>query len=110
MNSFNPEGYTRTMVMTQDGQHIALFMNSLTNVFSVMATAEENMEDSEEFDSFETFSHKGKTMRYGDLSDEDRDSKALIIPYKEHDMFIILVTVPGKDKNTLLRWADELDF
>jgi len=74
MNSFNPEGYVRTMVVNQDGQHMALFINSLTNVFSVIATAEENMEGSEEFDSFETFSHKGKTMHYGDLNDEDRDS------------------------------------
>jgi hypothetical protein len=113
MNSFNPEGYVRTMVVNQDGQHVALFINGLTNVVSVMATAEENVEDSEEFgsfDSFETFTHKGKTMHYGDLSNEDMDGKALVIPYKEHDMFIIIMTVPGKDKDTLLRWADELDF
>ena len=113
MNSFNPEGYVRTMVVNQDGQHVALFINGLTNVVSVMATAEENMEDSEEFgafDSFETFTHKGKTMHYGDLSNDDREGKALVVPYKEHDMFIIIMTVPGKDKNTLLRWADELDF
>jgi hypothetical protein len=110
MNSFNPEGYVRTMVVNQDGQHIALFMNSLTNVVSVMATAEENMADGIEDDSFETFNHKGKTMYYGDLSDEDSEGKALIIPYKEHDMYIILMTSPGKDKNTLLRWADEFNF
>lgn len=110
MNSFNPDGYVRTMVVNQDGQHFALFVNSLTNVVSVIATAEENMEEGGEFDTFETFTHKGKTLRYGDLSDEDTEGKVLIIPFKEYNMFIILMTTPGKDKNTLLKWADELNF
>lgn len=112
MNSFKPEGYTLMMVLSQDGQHIALFTRGMTNVVSVMATSDKNMEDidNDEMNEFETFTHKGKTMRYGDLSNDDMDGKALIIPYKEHDMYIILMSVPGKDKNTLLEWADEFDF
>lgn len=110
MNSFNPEGYSRMMVMNQDGQHIALFTRGMTNVVSVMATSDGNMEETDEIDAFETFTHNGKTMRYGDLSDVDMDGKALIIPYKEHDMYIILMSSPGKDKNTLVKWADEFDF
>lgn len=110
MNSFNPAGYVRTMVVNQDGQHVALFINSLTNVVSVIATADVNMEESPEMESFETFTHKGRTMHYGALSDEDMDGKALIIEYKEHHMYIIIMTAPGKDKNTLVQWADALDF
>ena len=111
INTFNPAGYSRMMVTNQDGQHIALYSQGMTNVISVMATAEENMVFEGDMNKFETFTHKGKTMRYGNLDDEgDMDGKALIIPYSEHDMYIIIMSAPGKDKNTLLKWADELDF
>lgn len=110
MNSFNPEGYTRTRVISEDGQHFALFLNNLNNVLSVIATAEENMKQTDEFNSLETFTHKGRTMYYGNLSGGDEDGKVLMIQYKEHDMYIILMAAPAKDKNTLLNWADKLDF
>ena len=111
INNFNPDGYVRAMVMSQDGQHIALYTSGgFTNVVSVIATAMENAEDAGEFNDFETFRHNGKTMRYGDISEDDMDGKALIIPYEEHNMYIILMNSPGKDKNTLLDWADQLDF
>ena len=110
INTFNPEGYSRMMVMNQDGQHVAIYTKGMSNVVSVMATAEENMEFEGDMSEFETFTHKGKTMHYGDLSEDDMDGKALVIPYKEHDMYIILMSAPGKDKSTLLKWADELDF
>jgi hypothetical protein len=110
INTFNPEGYSRMMVMNQDGQHVAIYTKGMSNVVSVMATAEENMEFEGDMSKFETFTHKGKTMHYGDLSEDDMDGKALVIPYQEHNMYIILMSTPGKDKNTLLKWADELDF
>ena len=110
INTFNPEGYSRMMVINQDGQHVAIYTKGMSNVVSVMATAEENMEFEGDMSKFETFTHKGKTMHYGDLSEDDMDGKALVIPYSEHDMYIILISAPGKDKNTLLKWADELDF
>ena len=113
INSFNPDGYARSMVMSQDGQHIALYTSGgFTNVVSVIATAMENAEDAgeSEFNTFETFRHNGKTMRYGDISEDEMNGKALVIPYEEHDMYIILMSSPSKDKNTLLDWADQLDF
>jgi len=113
VSHFNPDGYIRTMVMSQDGQHFALYTGGgYTNVVSVIATAMENAEDAgeNEFNDFETFRHNGKTMRYGDITDEEMNGKALIIPYEEHDMYIILMSSPGQDKETLLDWADQLDF
>ena len=112
MNAFNPKGYTRMMVMNQDGQYMAMFTKGFANIISVMATAQENMEEDpdEDLQNFETFSHGGKTLRYGDIAEDDMDGKALIIPYKEHDMYIVLLTAPGKDKASLLKLADELDF
>ena len=111
INNFNPDGYARSMVMSQDGQHIALYTSGgFTNVVSVIATDMENAKDEGDFKSFETFKHNGKTMRYGDISEDDMDGKVLIIPYEEHNMYIILMNSPGKDKSTLLNWADQLDF
>jgi len=110
MDLFSPEGYSRMMVMSQDGQHIALFTKGMTNVVSVMATNDKNIDFEGDMSGFETFSHRGKTMHYGDLSDEDMDGKALIVPYKEYDMYIILMSAPGKDKASLLKWADEFSF
>jgi len=111
INSFDPAGYTKTMVMQQDGQHIALFMQGFGNVISVMASSDKNLvEEEEDFSQFESFRHDGKTLHYGDLTEEDMSGKALIVPYPEHDMYIIFLTVPGSSKETMLQWADELDF
>ena len=112
INAFNPEGYSLMMVRSEDGQHIALYTGGgFTNIISVIATAEDNMDFEGGMNEFETFTHQGKTLRYGDLDqDEEMSGKALVIPYKEHDMYIILMSAPGKDKNTLIKLADKLNF
>ena len=112
INAFHPEGYSLMLVRSEDGQHIALYTKGgFANIITVIATAEENMEFEGEMNEFETFTHQGKTLRYGDLDqDEEMTGKALLIPYKEHDMYIILMSAPGKDKNTLIKIADKLNF
>ncbi|NPD44633.1 MULTISPECIES: DUF4412 domain-containing protein [unclassified Lentimicrobium] len=111
INGFNPEGYVRAMVMQQDGQHVAIYMQGFGNIISVMATSDENLVDEQEdFAQFESFRHDGKTMRFGDLTTDGTVGKALIIPYEEHDMYILLLSAPGKSKEALLDMADELDF
>lgn len=111
INGFNPEGYTRAMVMQQDGQHVAMYMQGFGNILSVMATSDENLvEEEEDFNQFESFRHDGKTMRFGDLTADGTVGKALIIPFEEHDMYILLLAAPGKSKEAMLDMADELDF
>lgn len=111
INAFNPEGYVRAMVMQQDGQHVAMYMQGFGNIISVMATSDENLvEEEEDFAQFESFRHDGKTMRFGDLSADEIVGKALIIPYEEHDMYILLLSAPGKSKEAMLDMADQLDF
>ena len=110
MERFIPEGYNKTFVTTQDGQHVAVFNQGLTNIISVVATSSDNMENDEEFDQFESFNHGGKTFRYGDLSEEDMNGKALIIPYPEHNMYIILLAAPGLDRDAMVNMADGLSF
>jgi len=111
MNNFNPEGYTRTMVMNRDGQHIALYMNGLAQMISIIATSEENVEGNEsEFSEFESFSRGGKSMRYGTLEEDGTISDALLVKYPEHDMYIIVMGLPATDRNTLAGWHEQLDF
>jgi hypothetical protein len=112
MNSFNPEGYVRAMVMNQDGQHMAMYTQGFANIITIIASAKENMEDipESELKGFETFSHQGKTCYYGKISDEEMEGKVLIIPYDEFDMDIMIMTAPAKDKSTMLKWADEFNF
>ena len=111
INSFNPEGYVRAMVMQQDGQHIAMYMQGFGDILSVMATSDENLiEEEEDFAQFESFRHDGKTMHFGDLTADGTVGKALIIPFEEHDMYILLLAAPGKSKEVMLDMADELDF
>lgn len=111
INGFNPEGYVRAMVMQQDGQHVAMYMQGFGNIVSVMATSDENLvEEEEDFAQFESFRHDGKTMRFGDLTADGTVGKALIIPYEEHDMYILLLSAPGKSKDAMLDMADQLDF
>lgn len=108
---FNPEGYTRGIVMNQEGQHFALYMQGMGQMMTVIATAEENIESNNaEFTGFEEFTHNGRTMRYGVLEEEGTTSNALLIKYPSHDMYIILMAVPANDKTSLLNWADDLGF
>ncbi|MDP2721408.1 MAG: hypothetical protein Q8O72_01520 [Bacteroidales bacterium] len=108
---FNPEGYTRGMILNQEGQHFALYMKSMGEMVTVLATASENIESQEsEFVGFEEFTHHGRTMRYGILEEDGKASDALLIKYNNHDMYIILMSLPAIDKNTLLSWSDNLEF
>lgn len=111
INGFNPAGYVRAMVMQQDGQHVAMYMQGFGDIVSVMATSDENLvEEEEDFAQFESFRHDGKTMRFGDLTADGTVGKALIIPYEEHDMYILLLSAPGKSKEVMLDMADQLSF
>jgi len=107
---FTPEGFARTMVMNQEGQHVAMYNQGYTNIVSVVATSMENAEEDDETDQFETFQHKGKTMRYGEMLNDGVVGHILIITYKQYNMYIILLSVPGKSKETMLDWSDKLDF
>ena len=112
MNGFNPDGYMRTMVMSQDGQHMALYSQGFSNIITIIATAYENMDEMPESErqGFVAFNHHGKQCYYGSISDEEMEGKVLMIPYKEFDMNIMIMTAPGKDKSTMLNWAAEFDF
>lgn len=110
VNGFNPEGHVRTMVMNQDGQYMALYNQGFTNMVVIIATSSKNMDGEEEEMNFESFTHKGKTIKYGEMDSEGMTGKGLLVPYDNHNMHIMLMSMPGKDKQILLNWLEELDF
>lgn len=110
VNGFNPEGYARTMVMNQGGQYMALYNQGFTNMVIVVATSSKNMDENDEEMNFESFNHRGKTLRYGEMESEGMTGKGVLIPFDEHDMHIMIMSMPGKDKQTIVKWADELEF
>jgi len=110
VNGFNPEGYIRTMVMNQDGQYIALYNQGFADMVVLIATSSKNVEENDEEMPFETFSHKGKILKYGEMDSEGLTGKGLLVPFNEYDMHIMLMSMPGKDKQTLLNWLDQLNF
>lgn len=110
INEFNPKGYVRAMVMNQDGQYMAIYNHGFTDMIMVIATSSKNVDDSDENMSFETFSYKGKTLKYGEMNSEGMTGKGLLVPFDEHDMHVMLMSMPGKNKDTLLEYLDELNF
>lgn len=112
INSFTPEGFIRTIVLSQEGQHMAMYNQGFASIISVVATSMQDFdqEKSDELNQFEKFNHNGKAMYYGDLEEDGTSGKALLIPYNQYDMYIFILSVPGADKNTMVKWSDELDF
>ena len=111
VNDFTPDGYTQSMVMNQDGQYLAVYNKGFTNMITIIASSEDNIEEDDgDVEGFETFTHNGKEMRYGNLAEEGMPGTALIVPYEEHDMYILIMAAPSKDKETLVKYSDNLDF
>lgn len=110
VNGFNPEGYARTMVLNQDGQYMALYNQGFTNMVVVIATSSKNLEESDEEMQFESFNYKGKTLKYGEMDSEGMTGKGILVPFDEHNMHIMIMSMPGKDKDTLLEYLDQLEF
>ena len=112
INKYSPQGYTRAMMMNEGEQYMALYTQGFSQIISIVATAYENMENipEEESKEMESFTYKGKTLYYGRIMDEDMDGTALIIPYKKHQMNVVIMCAPGQSKDQLLEIADDLDF
>ncbi len=101
------EGYRYMGTNNVDGMYAATFMNGMKSVM-VMAQAEENIEEDEEYNSFKPFTHNGHTCRFGEL-DEDEGS-ALIVEYPRDDMVITIAAMPTKSKDDMLKIEDKLQF
>jgi hypothetical protein len=106
VHSFSYPGYVNRGVHSMDGMHACTLMKGMESIM-IMAESKKNSEESDHA-GFETFFHNGHKCYYGVI--EDEDGNALIIDYPTYDMYIIIASIPGTDKLSLLSISDKLKF
>lgn len=111
INSFNYDGYKKMMCISAEGAHSAMFSKNTNEGVIVSAMSRKNGDISKQ-GSFETFTHRGKTCRYGKIDEEEEedDSMVLVIEIPNYDTYITLVSTPPQTKAEMLKVLDELGF
>jgi hypothetical protein len=99
--------YTQTMVMEEDGQYMAMYMSGMGSMIMITGSGY----SSEEFESgFETFIHKGKTMKYGNIAEGGNSISLLIVLYPAQKLMILINSLSEMAKDDLIDIADKLEF
>lgn len=111
INNFNYEGYSKMMCLSAEGAHSAMFSKNTNESFIVSAMSRKNG-DISKHGRFETFTHNGKTCKYGKIDDTDGEdeSRLLIIEIPKYDTYITLVSTPPQTKAEMLKLHDKLGF
>jgi len=107
VNACEVEGYTCSAINSIEGMHAATFTKGMANVM-VMAQSDKNMEDDDEFNSFDSFRKNGHTCHYGELNEEN--GSALVVEYPSDDMIVTFLAMPKKSKEELLKFESKMQF
>jgi hypothetical protein len=109
VNTFKPDGYAVMMVLNEGGEYIAMLNQGMESFISVMLSNYYEVDlISEEMQGFEAITHNGKTCYYGDWNEGEMTGKAIMIPFREHNVMSVIMASPAKDKNSILKLADRL--
>ena len=100
-------GYTQTMAMEEDGDYMAMYMSGMGSMIMIMGSgyASEDMDE-----GFESFTHKGKTMKFGTITEGGNSVSMLIVLYPDNKLMISINSMTGLSKNELIKIADKLTF
>lgn len=99
--------YPRKQFNHYDGIPTAIFIKDPSTVLSI--AAESNSASPEALISnSSSFMHNGHHCIYGNVKDET--GTLLFVEYAEHNMYIIIASMPGKSKRELLDISDQLKF
>lgn len=101
------EGYRCASVNTIDGAHMAIFRKGLNTVV-VTASSDKDMEEDDEFNSFDSFRHNGQACHYGVM--EEDNACVLIVEYPSDNMIISVMASPKKKKEEMSEISDKFDF
>ncbi len=107
------DSYNRTTVMNMEGeQYMAVYMKSLTDAFTIVATSMEDadFDNSEDEDVLEKFKHDGRTMYYRETTDDGMTMRGITIEYKKFNTLITLVATSSINKEQLLDIYSDLNF
>ena len=107
LSDISSAGYTQTMVMQEDGDYMAMYMSGTGSMLMIMASGYTDEDDDE---GFESFSHKGKTMKYGSMPGGDSSISMLIVLYPANKLMIDINSMSGMSKDELIKIAETLSF
>jgi len=107
LSGISGAGYTQTMVMQEEGEYMAMYMSSMGAMIMITGSGY----SSEEYESgFETFTHKGKTMKYGNISEGGNSISMLIMLYPAQKLMVSINSMSEMAKDDLIGIADKLEF
>jgi len=107
LSGISGAGYTETMAMEEDGQYMAMYMSGMGSMIMITGSGY----SSDEYESgFETFTHKGKTMKYGNISEGGNSISMLIVLYPAQKLMILINSMSEMAKDNLIGIADKFEF
>lgn len=107
LNGLGSAGYTQTMVMQEDGQYMAMYMSGMGSMLMIIGSGY----SSEDLDAgFESFTHKGKSMKYGNIAEGGNSISILVVLYPTQNLMITINSMSGMAKDDLIGIADKLKF
>ncbi|MBN2018191.1 MAG: hypothetical protein JW794_08720 [Candidatus Cloacimonetes bacterium] len=107
ISGISSSGYTQTMVMQEEGEYMAMYMSSMGSMIMVMGSGYTS-EDMDE--GFESFTHKGKTMKYGTIAEGGNSISMLMVLYPYNKLMISINSMTGLSKDELIKIAEKLTF
>lgn len=117
MEQVSIDGYSEANTLKMNGQYMAIFMKSVMQSVTIVATSTKNVSESDfkelQDSGYETFKQAGYKMMYGQGRDDNNtptDMSVLTIEYPEYEMIITIMTKPRMEKSNILEIAGQLDF
>ena len=107
LSAISGAGYTQTMAMEEDGQYMAMYMSGMGSMIMITGSGY----STDEYETgFETFTHKGKTMKYGNIAEGENSISMFIVLYPAQKLMILINSMSEMAKDDLIDIADKLEF
>ncbi|MBS3741862.1 MAG: hypothetical protein KGY74_07060 [Candidatus Cloacimonetes bacterium] len=104
-------GYKQTGIMDEDrDSYTAMFIKESGNMLIIGASAYEEDEEIEEEYDVETFTHKGKKIKFATITEDEAKINVILVQYPSFNLVISLSSIPKLPKSDLLKISDELKF
>lgn len=107
LSDLTSTGYTQTMVMQDEDEYMAMYMNGMGSMLMISAVGYIDKNDDE---GFESFSHNGKPMKFVSITGGDNIVTMLIVLYPKNNLMISINSMSGLSKDELVTIADALSF
>ncbi len=107
LSGLSSAGYTQTMAMEEDGEYMAMYMSGMGAMLMISGSG---YSDEDADSGFDSFTHDGKTMKYGTITEGGGSISILIVLYPSNKLMISINSMTGLSKDELIKIADKLSF